>query len=96
MLEIRPVCEHCQKPLLYNSTEAYICSFECTYCKDCALGLFLNVCPNCGGGFVQRPVRPVKFLQKYPPATEQTYHPVNLEKHAHLLAKYRNVLAEER
>lgn len=51
MLEIRPICENCGKDLPNESTEAMICSFECTYCKDCVAELLHNVCPNCGGGF---------------------------------------------
>jgi hypothetical protein len=96
MLDIRPVCEHCKKLLPYDSTEAYICSFECTYCADCALTLFQNVCPNCGGGFMQRPVRPKRLLEKYPPVEEKIYHPVNMEKHQAMLARYLDIPAEKR
>ena len=56
MLEIRLNCEQCNKKLLPSSTEANICSFECTFCSDC-VELLQNICPNCGGGFVSRPVR---------------------------------------
>lgn len=58
MLELRPTCEHCNKALPPASLEARICSFECTFCAACVEGLLGNVCPNCGGGFVPRPVRP--------------------------------------
>ena len=58
MLEIRPNCETCNKDLPPNSTDAYICSFECTYCENCALNTLKNVCPNCGGNFQKRPIRP--------------------------------------
>jgi uncharacterized protein len=58
MLELRPICEHCTKPLPPNSTEAMICSFECTFCKSCVDDILSNVCPNCGGGFSARPHRP--------------------------------------
>ncbi len=58
MLELRPGCEHCAKPLPPAATDAMICSFECTFCRDCALGLLGNVCPNCGGGFQARPRGP--------------------------------------
>src|SRR5215471_21636566 len=51
MLELRPTCEHCNKPLPPHSTEAMICSFECTFCKSCVENILNNVCPNCGGGF---------------------------------------------
>jgi hypothetical protein len=48
MLELRPSCEHCDKPLPPDSTEAMICTFECTFCHACAIDLLGNVCPNCG------------------------------------------------
>ncbi|MBL4789787.1 MAG: DUF1272 domain-containing protein [Kordiimonadaceae bacterium] len=57
MLELRPNCENCDKDLPPAATDACICSYECTYCSDC-VSLLENVCPNCGGGFVPRPVRP--------------------------------------
>ena len=59
MLEIRPNCEFCDKDLAPNSTDARICSYECTFCSDCVENLLHNVCPNCGGGFFARPIRPV-------------------------------------
>ena len=65
MLEIRPNCEHCGKELPNTSTDAMICSFECTYCMHCALELFQNVCPSCGGNFQPRPVRPKAMIRKY-------------------------------
>ncbi|WP_436517019.1 DUF1272 domain-containing protein [Ekhidna sp. To15] len=80
MLEIRPTCENCNKPLPPESTEAMICTFECTFCKDC-VELLQEVCPNCGGGFEQRPIRPANLLGKYPPSKEVVYKPVDLEKH---------------
>ncbi len=58
MLELRPICENCAKSLPANSEEARICSFECTFCADCVETVLHNVCPNCGGGFERRPVRP--------------------------------------
>ena len=51
MLELRPSCEHCDKDLPPAARDAVICTFECTFCRDCAHRLFANVCPNCGGGF---------------------------------------------
>ncbi|HTP81537.1 MAG TPA: DUF1272 domain-containing protein, partial [Alphaproteobacteria bacterium] len=50
MLEIRPTCENCNKPLPPDATDALICSFECTFCKACVDNVLDNVCPNCGGG----------------------------------------------
>lgn len=58
MLQLRPNCEYCDKDLPPNSTEARICSYECTFCVGCAEDVLHNVCPNCGGGFVPRPIRP--------------------------------------
>ena len=58
MLELRPNCEVCDKNLPPSSTKAYICSYECTYCKDCVEQVLNNVCPNCGGGLSPRPIRP--------------------------------------
>ena len=58
MLELRPNCEYCDKDLPPNATDARICSYECTFCADCADSKLHNVCPNCGGGFTPRPIRP--------------------------------------
>ena len=67
MLELKPVCEHCAKELPPNATDAMICSFECTFCKDCVEQVLHNICPNCGGNFAVRPIRPEALLAKYPP-----------------------------
>ena len=48
-----------------------ICTFECTFCSDCAADKFHGICPNCGGELVRRPVRPAEFLAKYPASTER-------------------------
>ncbi len=58
MLELRPNCEACDKDLPPDSEEARICTYECTFCSECVKSLLHNVCPNCGGGFVPRPIRP--------------------------------------
>lgn len=58
MLELRPNCEMCDRDLLPDSTDARICTYECTFCADCVQNVLHNVCPNCGGGFVPRPIRP--------------------------------------
>ena len=80
MLEIRPTCEHCNKNLPNTSTEAMICSFECTYCKTCALEIFENVCPSCSGNFVERPIRTLKMIEKYPASTIKIFKPKDLER----------------
>jgi hypothetical protein len=76
MLEIRLSCENCDKPLPNESAEAMICTFECTYCKDCVERVLYNVCPNCGGGFEKRPTRPKDKLEKYPTRKDKVYNPV--------------------
>jgi len=58
MLEIRPNCECCDKDLPAASEDAHICSYECTFCTNCVETILGNVCPNCGGGFRRRPIRP--------------------------------------
>ena len=64
MLELRPNCELCNCDLPADSEQARICSYECTFCANCVDGLLNNVCPNCGGGFVERPIRPVTEHRK--------------------------------
>ena len=81
MLEIRPTCENCNKSLKYDSHEAMICTFECTFCKDCAENVLHEVCPNCGGNFSPRPIRPKNLLEKYPVSKKIIYQPVNEEAH---------------
>ena len=87
MLELRPTCENCGRRLPPASLEARICSYECTFCSDCVETTLRNVCPNCGGGFVQRPIRPARnwkddnYLGKDPPSTKIRYRPVDLCAH---------------
>jgi uncharacterized protein len=59
-LELRPNCEYCDKDLPPDAIEARICTFECTFCADCVERHLRNVCPNCGGGFAPRPIRPAR------------------------------------
>jgi hypothetical protein len=65
-LELRPNCECCDRDLPPGSTDAFICTFECTYCRDCASGQLGFVCANCGGELVRRPVRPAAKLVNNP------------------------------
>lgn len=58
MLELRPNCELCDIDLPPHAENARICTYECTFCADCVDLVLKNVCPNCGGGFVPRPIRP--------------------------------------
>lgn len=81
MLQIRPTCEHCNKVLSFDSEDAMICTFECTFCKDCVENVLQHVCSNCGGGFEKRPIRPKTLLEKHPVSTEVIYKPVDIEAH---------------
>ena len=69
MLELRPTCECCGADLPPSSGDAMICSFECTFCRSCVDSRLDGVCPNCGGGFVPRPIRPAALLERYPAST---------------------------
>jgi hypothetical protein len=101
MLELRPICENCATDLPPDSTAAVICSFECTFCRDCATALH-NVCPNCGGGFCERPVRPRSNwkdgndIANFPPATERRHRPVDLAVHGELVRRVGSLAAERR
>jgi hypothetical protein len=88
MLELRPTCENCNKPLPPDAEDAMICSFECTFCAACAKEPLHNVCPNCGGGFERRPVRPSRNWKganhtgSYPPVVKIRHRPVDGAAHA--------------
>jgi hypothetical protein len=73
MLELKPGCECCDKDLPPSSDQARICSFECTFCADCADTLLQGGCPNCGGELLQRPRRPADKLANNPPATARVF-----------------------
>src|ERR1700760_720866 len=70
-LQLRPNCEYCDKDLPPAATEARICSYECTFCADCVETRLDNVCPNCGGGFVPRPIRPAREWRAGGPGAQQ-------------------------
>ncbi|HAC67571.1 MAG TPA: DUF1272 domain-containing protein [Pseudomonas sp.] len=63
MLEMRTSCEHCAKALSMESEGAVICSYECTFCVECAAGPLQEQCPNCRGELVRRPRRRAKEAQ---------------------------------
>lgn len=71
MLELRPNCECCDKDLPADAPDARICSFECTFCTNCADTRLGGTCPNCGGELVARPRRPVAKLAKFPASTRR-------------------------
>lgn len=75
MLELRPNCECCGRDLPPDSREAMICSFECTFCADCVTKRLNGLCPNCGGSFAPRPIRPAAALARYPASTQRIQRP---------------------
>lgn len=75
MLELRPGCECCDVDLPPDSKQAYICTFECTFCASCAESKLQFRCPNCGGDLVRRPTRPAAKLAKYPASTKRVIKP---------------------
>jgi hypothetical protein len=102
MLELRPTCEHCNTSLPPASLDARICSFECTFCATCVSDVLGNVCPNCGGGFVPRPVRPAadwkggNHLARYPAGTKPKHRPVDPATQAALVAAVKGLPPEQR
>jgi len=71
MLDLRPNCECCDRDLAPDATDAMICTFECTFCADCAETKLSGTCPCCGGNFTSRPIRPLAMLAKYPASTKR-------------------------
>ena len=101
-LQLRPNCEYCDKDLPANAPDARICSYECTFCADCVETRLFNVCPNCGGGFAPRPIRPTREWRPGVCATRQTpseqrihlkYAPDDIAAHS---ARIRDVPPEDR
>jgi uncharacterized protein len=101
-LQLRPNCEYCDKDLPPDATEARICSYECTFCAECVEMKLANVCPNCGGGFAPRPIRPAQewrpgvSVQQHPPSDKRVrlkYSAEDVDAHA---ARIRDIPAQER
>jgi hypothetical protein len=101
-LELRPNCECCDRDLPPASTVARICSFECTFCADCVETILHNVCPNCGGGFAPRPIRPVTewragvSVRTRPPSEQRVHLSYSREDIAVHVARVRTIAAEAR
>ena len=101
-LQLRPNCEYCDKDLPPNSTEARICSYECTFCAECVETKLHDVCPNCGGGFAPRPIRPARewrpgtCLAKQPPSDKRVSLSYSFDDIAVQSARIRNIPPEER
>lgn len=97
MLELRPSCEHCNTRLAPDSLDARICSYECTFCSACASQILHDVCPNCGGGFTPRPIRPTQnwrdgnCLANDPASTTVRHRPVDLDGHERFAKALREI-----
>jgi uncharacterized protein len=75
MLLLKPGCECCDRDLPPDSADAMMCSFECTFCRDCTETVLKGRCPNCGGELIRRPIRPQAALQRYPASRERVFNP---------------------
>ncbi|HEX4911028.1 MAG TPA: DUF1272 domain-containing protein [Permianibacter sp.] len=75
MLQMRPSCECCDRPLPADEAGAFICSFECTFCQSCADTMLAGICPNCNGQLLPRPTRAPALLLRYPASSERVYKP---------------------
>jgi hypothetical protein len=101
-LELRPNCELCDRDLPPESQDARICTYECTFCADCVDSVLHDVCPNCGGNFEPRPVRPRQAwrdgtgLEHDPPGTRRRHTPYRREELAALVEPLRGVPPGER
>jgi uncharacterized protein len=101
-LELRPNCEFCDRDLPPNATDVRICTYECTFCAECVETQLHNVCPNCGGGFTPRPIRPATewrpglSVAKRPPSSQRrslSYDPDSIRQ---LSERVRNIAPENR
>lgn len=101
-LELRPNCEYCDKDLPPDAADARICTYECTFCAGCVETKLGNVCPNCGGGFAPRPVRPATewrpglSLAKRPASTQRVHLSYAPDEIAAFAARVRGVPPERR
>ncbi|MGH8854931.1 MAG: DUF1272 domain-containing protein [Telluria sp.] len=102
MLELRPTCENCNTQLPPDALDARICTYECTFCANCVDKVLENVCPNCGGGFTQRPIRPSRnwknnnFLGNNPAQIEVKHRPVDPVAHAAWVSAIKDIPPEQR
>jgi uncharacterized protein len=102
MLQLRPNCEYCDKDLPPRATDARICSYECTFCADCVSSVLHNVCPNCGGGFVPRPIRPTTerrpgvSLARHPASAQRVHLKWDRADLAAFVATVRDIAPEDR
>ena len=101
-LALRPNCEYCDKDLPPAARDAFICTFECTFCADCVESKLFNVCPNCGGELVRRPIRPMEAyrpgegLRLNPAGTARRHVKYSRDSIAELSARLKDVPAHLR
>ena len=101
-LQLRPNCEYCDKDLPPSALDARICSYECTFCADCVETKLANVCPNCGGGFASRPIRPAKewrpgvCVTKHQPSDKRVHLKYTLDEIAAHVARLKDIRPEDR
>ena len=102
MLELRPNCEMCDRDLPPETTEARICTYECTFCADCVDNVLHDVCPNCAGGFAPRPIRPASdhrpgvSLRHHPPGETRRHLKHDMEDIRALIAATRDIPPQDR
>jgi len=96
MLEIRPCCENCDKDLPFDALDAMICSFECTFCAGCSESILKDMCPNCSGELVRRPIRPASKLIQYPPQSHRHVKAADIEAHRIKLSQFKTVPSAQR
>ncbi|WP_091739893.1 DUF1272 domain-containing protein [Phenylobacterium immobile] len=101
-LELRPNCECCDVDLPPAATNARICTYECTFCATCVEEVLFNVCPNCGGGFTPRPIRPAGpwrpglSVSERPPSTKRVGLSYERDAIAEFSARLREIPPEDR
>lgn len=102
MLELRPNCEFCDRDLPADSADACICSYECSFCRECVGNVLQNVCPYCGGGFTARPLRPGEAyrdgtgLMHHPASTRRVNTPYTREQIRDFTAMVKQATADTR
>jgi len=101
-LQLRPNCEYCDKDLPPSAGDARICSYECTFCAECVETKLCDVCPNCGGGFAPRPIRPARQWRlgvctvNQPPSEKRVHLKYSVEDVAAHSARIKHISPAER